>query len=36
VEEVADLVRYLCGPSARWISGDVLLMTGGEVRRAAR
>jgi len=29
-------VRYLCGPSARWISGDVLLMTGGEVRRAAR
>ncbi|MGV3627534.1 MAG: SDR family NAD(P)-dependent oxidoreductase [Betaproteobacteria bacterium] len=36
VEEVADLVCYLCGPSARWISGDVLLMTGGEVRRAAR
>ena len=36
VEEVADLVRYLCGPSARWISGDVLLMTGAEVRRAAR
>ncbi len=36
VAEVADLVRYLCGPSARWISGDVLLMTGGEVRRAAR
>jgi 3-oxoacyl-[acyl-carrier protein] reductase len=36
VDEVADLVRYLCGPSARWISGDVLLMTGGEVRRAAR
>ncbi len=35
VEEVADLVRYLCGPSARWISGDVLLINGGEVRRAA-
>jgi 3-oxoacyl-[acyl-carrier protein] reductase len=36
VAEVADLVCYLCGPSARWISGDVLLITGGEVRRAAR
>lgn len=35
VGEVAELVRYLCGPHARWISGDVLLMTGGEVRRAA-
>jgi NAD(P)-dependent dehydrogenase (short-subunit alcohol dehydrogenase family) len=35
VGEVADLVRYLCGPSARWISGDVLLINGGEVRRAA-
>lgn len=35
VEEVAELVRYLCGPSARWISGDVLLINGGEVRRAA-
>lgn len=35
VEEVADLVRYLCGPSARWISGDVFLINGGEVRRAA-
>lgn len=34
-EEVAQLVRYLCGPHARWISGDVFLMTGGEVRRAA-
>lgn len=34
-EEVAELVRYLCGPHARWISGDVFLMTGGEVRRAA-
>jgi len=36
VEEVAELVRYLCGPHARWISGDVMLITGGEVRRAAR
>jgi 3-oxoacyl-[acyl-carrier protein] reductase len=35
VEEVADLVRYLCGPSARWISGDVMLINGGEERRAA-
>jgi NAD(P)-dependent dehydrogenase (short-subunit alcohol dehydrogenase family) len=34
-EEVAQLVRYLCGPHARWISGEVFLMTGGEVRRAA-
>lgn len=34
-EEVAELVRYLCGPHARWISGEVFLMTGGEVRRAA-
>jgi 3-oxoacyl-[acyl-carrier protein] reductase len=35
-EEVAETVRFLCGPHARWISGEVLLMTGGEVRRAAR
>lgn len=35
VEEVAELVRYLCGPHARWISGDVFLVNGGEVRRAA-
>ena len=34
-EEVAELVRYLCGPHARWISGEVILMNGGEVRRAA-
>ena len=34
-DEVAQLVRYLCGPHARWISGEVFLMTGGEVRRAA-
>lgn len=34
-EEVAELVRYLCGPHARWISGEVFLITGGEVRRAA-
>lgn len=35
VEEVAELVRYLCGPHARWISGEVMLVNGGEVRRAA-
>ena len=34
-EEVAELVRYLCGPHARWISGEVIMMNGGEVRRAA-
>ena len=34
-EEVAQLVRYLCGPHARWISGEVMLVNGGEVRRAA-
>jgi 3-oxoacyl-[acyl-carrier protein] reductase len=34
-EEVAELVRYLCGPHARWISGEVILVNGGEVRRAA-
>mgnify|MGYP000975489027 CR=1 FL=1 len=32
----AELVRFLCGPNARWLSGDVLLATGAEVRRAAR
>jgi len=35
-EEVAQAVRFLCGPHARWISGEVLLMNGAEVRRAAR
>jgi 3-oxoacyl-[acyl-carrier protein] reductase len=35
VEEIAELVRYLCGPHARWISGEVFLVNGGEVRRAA-
>ena len=34
-EEVAELVRYLCGPHARWISGEVFMINGGEVRRAA-
>jgi NAD(P)-dependent dehydrogenase (short-subunit alcohol dehydrogenase family) len=33
--EVAQLVRFLCGPHARWMSGDALLINGGEVRRAA-
>ena len=35
-DEVAETVRFLCGPHARWISGEVLLINGGEVRRAAR
>ncbi len=30
-----ELVRYLCGPHARWISGDVPLINGGEMTRAA-
>jgi 3-oxoacyl-[acyl-carrier protein] reductase len=34
-EEVAELVRFLCGPNARWISGEVIMINGGEVRRAA-
>lgn len=34
-EEVADLVCFLCGPKARWISGEVVMINGGEVRRAA-
>lgn len=34
-QEVAELVRYLCGPHASWISGEVFLINGGEVRRAA-
>ena len=35
-EDVAELVRYLCGPHARWITGEVIMINGGEVRRAAR
>ncbi|MCW5603389.1 MAG: SDR family oxidoreductase [Burkholderiales bacterium] len=35
VAEIAELVGYLCGPHARWISGEVFLINGGEVRRAA-
>jgi NAD(P)-dependent dehydrogenase (short-subunit alcohol dehydrogenase family) len=34
-QEVAERVRYLCGPHARWISGETILVNGGEVRRAA-
>ena len=34
-EEVAELVRFLCGPNARWISGEVIMINSGEVRRAA-
>lgn len=36
VEEVAQMVCYLCGPHARYISGEVIYLTGGEVRKAAR
>ena len=36
VEEVAQMVCFLCGPHARWISGEAILINGGEVRRAAR
>jgi NAD(P)-dependent dehydrogenase (short-subunit alcohol dehydrogenase family) len=32
---VAELVRFLAGPNARWISGEVIMINGGEVRRAA-
>ncbi|HVZ42651.1 MAG TPA: SDR family oxidoreductase [Ramlibacter sp.] len=35
-EEVAQAVRFLCGPSARWLTGEVLVIDGGEVRRTAR
>ena len=35
-EEVAELVRYLCGPHSRWISGEVFVIAGGEVRRTGR
>jgi NAD(P)-dependent dehydrogenase (short-subunit alcohol dehydrogenase family) len=35
-EEVAELVRFLCGPQARWISGEAIVIAGGEIRRAAR
>lgn len=35
-EEVAALVCFLCGAGARWISGEVIVVSGGEVRRAAR
>lgn len=32
VEEVAAMVRYLCGPDARWLTGQVITIDGGEVR----
>ena len=35
-EEVAELVRYLCGPHSRWISGEVFVIAGGEVSRTGR
>lgn len=36
VEEVAEAACYLCGPHARWITGDVFVIDGGEVRRTSR
>lgn len=35
-EEVAQVVRFLCGPNARYITGEVLVIDGGEVRRTGR
>ena len=31
-EETASLVRYLCGPQARWLSGQTIYIDGGETR----
>ncbi|MHC4448320.1 MAG: SDR family oxidoreductase, partial [Planctomycetota bacterium] len=35
-EECAELVSYLCGSKARWISGQTIYFDGGEIRAAAR
>lgn len=35
-EEVAELVRFLCGTHGHWISGEAITVAGGEVRKAAR
>lgn len=35
-EEVAQAVRFLCGPHARYITGEVMVIDGGEVRRTGR
>lgn len=35
-EEVGEMVRFLCGPNARWITGEVIVIAGGEVRRTGR
>lgn len=32
VDETAELVRYLCGPHARWLSGQTIYFDGGETR----
>lgn len=32
VDETAELVRYLCGPHARWLSGQTIYIDGGETR----
>jgi 3-oxoacyl-[acyl-carrier protein] reductase len=31
-EEIADLMAYLVSPTARWMTGSVLRMDGGETR----
>ncbi|MDP6606023.1 MAG: SDR family oxidoreductase [Dehalococcoidia bacterium] len=31
-EEVAETVRYLCGPSTRWLTGQTIYVDGGETR----
>ncbi|HTD91304.1 MAG TPA: hypothetical protein VK663_11620 [Burkholderiales bacterium] len=33
-EEVAERMRFLCGSTARWISGKVFMINGAEVRCA--
>ncbi len=29
VDEAAELVRYLCGPQARWLTGQTIYIDGG-------
>jgi NAD(P)-dependent dehydrogenase (short-subunit alcohol dehydrogenase family) len=33
-EEVADAIRFLCGPESRWITGQNLTIDGGHSLRA--
>lgn len=32
VDEAAELVRYLCGPHSRWLTGQTIYIDGGETR----